>query len=151
MVAYSALYQDIQDWSENDDSEFTDEINTFILLAEERIFRDCPFLPNFRSSNTGNLVSGTSTLTMPTGVRTIRSFSITVSGSEFFLQQRLDSYLQDCYQNSSKTGIPKFYAWQTDTSLLLGPTPNSAYAYIVLAQERLGYHLMPKMCYGLLL
>ena len=104
MSTYASLTQDVQDFAENDDTEFTQEIDGFILRAEERLFREAPFLPAFRAENTGTLSASTATLTMPTGKRTIRSFSITVSSSQVFLQQRTDTYLQDMYPNSSTTG-----------------------------------------------
>ena len=123
MSTYATLTQDIKDFAENDDTEFTAKIDTFIANSESRLFRDAPFLPAFRASNTGSLSSGTATLAMPTGVRTIRSVSITVSGvhdEDVFLQQGLDSYLRDVYP---------------DSSLLFGPTPNNTYAFEVLSNE----------------
>jgi len=135
MSTYSSLTQDIQDFAENDDTEFTSKIDTFIVNAESRLFREAPFLPAFRASNTGSLSSGTATLAMPAGVRTIRSVSITVSSSDVFLQQRLDSYLRDMFPASATTGEPKYYAVQSDSSLLFGPTPDSSYAFEVLSNE----------------
>ena len=135
MSTYATLTQDIQDFAENDDTEFTTKIDTFIVNSESRLFRDAPFLPAFRASNTGSLSSGTATLAMPAGVRTIRSVSITVSSSDVFLQQRLDSYLRDMYPASATTSQPKYYAVQSDSSLLFGPTPNSTYAFEVLSNE----------------
>tara|TARA_R110002073_G_scaffold38631_1_gene110629 strand:- start:18 stop:635 length:618 start_codon:yes stop_codon:yes gene_type:complete len=135
MSTYASLTQDIQDFAENDDTEFTTKIDTFIANSESRLFRDAPFLPAFRASNTGSLSSGTATLTMPAGVRTIRSVSITVSSSDVFLQQRLDSYLRDMYPASATTGQPKYYAVQSDSSLLFGPTPNSTYAFEILSNK----------------
>ena len=135
MSTYASLTQDIQDFAENDDSEFTGEIDGFILRAEEKLFREAAFLPVFRAENTGTLSASTATLTMPSGKRTIRSFSITVSSSEVFLQQRTDTYLQDMYPNSSTTGQPKYYAEKDASTLLLGPTPNSNYAYTIRARE----------------
>jgi hypothetical protein len=136
MSTYASLTQDIQDFAENDDTEFTTEIDGFILRAEERIFRETPFLPVFRAENTGTLTASTSTLTMPSGKRTIRSFSITVSSSEVFLQQRLDSYLKDVYSNAATEGQPKYYAEKDDTTLLVGPTPDSNYSYTIWAHEQ---------------
>jgi len=135
MSTYASLTQDIKDFAENDDTEFSTKIDTFIANAESRLFRDAPFLYAFKTSNTGSLSSGTATLAMPAGVRTIRSVSITVSSSDVFLQQRLGSYIRDMFPTSATTGQPKYYAIQSDTSLLFGPTPNNTYAFEVLAQE----------------
>ena len=39
-MTYSTLTQDIKDWMENDGTEFSNETDNFISLAEQRISRD---------------------------------------------------------------------------------------------------------------
>ena len=39
-MTYSTLTQDIKDWMENDGTEFSNETDNFIGLAEQRIVRD---------------------------------------------------------------------------------------------------------------
>ena len=135
MSTYASLTQDLQDWSENDDTEFTSETDNIIALAEERIYSDVPLHPAFKATNTGSLVAGTSTLTVPTGIRSIRSFAITVSSMEVFLEQRTDMYLEDYWPNSTQRDIPKFYTRQSEIVLKMAPTPISAFAYTVNAYE----------------
>ena len=132
MTTYAILYQDIQDWSENDDSECADELDTIIGLAEERIFREAPFIPAARGQDTGNCVSSTEEITLGATTRSIRSISVTVSGSEVVLHQRLDSFIRD-YNPAGATGVPKYYAQEDDNTIILAPIPNSTYAYTIYA------------------
>ena len=39
-MTYASLTQDIKDWMENDGTEFSNETDNFIGLAEQRIVRD---------------------------------------------------------------------------------------------------------------
>jgi len=136
MVTYTTLTQDIQDWTENDDSEFTNEIPVLIALTEERIFRDAPFLPIFKGTDTGNTVSGTETITLDSTTRTIRALSITVSSAQVILHQRMDSYLRDYAPNTSTTGQPKLYARSSETAVILAPVPDAIYPYTFLVTKQ---------------
>jgi len=129
MSTYASLTQDLQDWAENDDTEFTNETDNFIAFAESRIFRDAPFLPIYKGTDTGTMVSGTESITLTNTTRTIRSMTITVSASFVTLHQRLDSYLRDYAPATATTGIPKYYARTNETTVIVAPTPNSTYAY----------------------
>jgi len=131
MVTYANLLLQIQSETENDDSEFVTANDDFLDRAEDRIFRDAPLLPFFKAESTGNLVSGTATLSVPSGMRVARAFSITVSGEEKYLKHRTDSYLEDYWPNSSMTDIPVFYTRQSDSSFKMAPTPDAAYAYTI--------------------
>jgi hypothetical protein len=39
-MTYATLTQDLKDWMENDGTEFSNETDNFISLAEQRIARD---------------------------------------------------------------------------------------------------------------
>ena len=129
MTTYTILLQDAQDYTEDDGSEFVAEIPTLITMAEERIFRDAPIHPIYHIETTGNLVDGTATFTPPTTIRRIRSLHITVSAAEVALESRLDSFILDYAPTLTTKAQPKFFAWNEEASILLGPTPDSAYAY----------------------
>jgi hypothetical protein len=136
MSTYASLTQDIQDWTENDDTEFTDETDNFIAFAEERIFRDAPFLPIFKGTDTGTMSSSTESITIATTTRTIRSMTITVSSSEVTLHQRLDSYLRDYAPATATTGTPKYYARTNETTVIVAPVPDSNYAYTLTVTKQ---------------
>ena len=119
----------LQSWFEDDGAEFEAALPQIIELEELRIFKDAPNLQAHRTTATGNLVNGTATITVPTNLRVVRGFGITVSGAQVFLERKVDSYLYDKYPTATSTAQPKFYAESNETTLLLGPTPNDTYAY----------------------
>lgn len=135
MASYSDIVTFIQNYHEDDSAELSTEIPNLISLAEDRIFNDVPKLISFRSTETGSLSIGVNTLELAaTLAREIRDFSILDGTNTEFLRARREDYLRHYWTNTSTTGRPAFYAMQSaaDTgklTLILAPTPDSAYAY----------------------
>jgi hypothetical protein len=134
MSTYAEIVSILQQWNEDDSTEFSNSIPDIIARTEDRIFRSVPQILDHRNSETGTFTSGTNTIrTTATDVRGIRYLYITVSSNNVFLEQRKDEYLQDYWLNSSTTSQPKYYAIDTaatnGTTLLLAPTPDSNYSY----------------------
>jgi len=132
---YSSLVSQIQNFTEDDSTELSNEINNIIIQAEEMIFQRLPSLPCFRQQSTGNLVIGTSDYTVA-NARMIRQFMITNSSSNrLFLDHRVDSYLTDMHPNSSTTGEPTMYTTKSagtlGTVVTLAPTPSATLAFQV--------------------
>ena len=107
---YSSLVSQIKNFTEDDSTEFSDEINNIILQTEEMIFQRLPSLPCFRQSATGNLSIGTA-------------------------DHRVESYLTDMHPNSSTTGQPTMYATKSASTsgiiVTLAPTPSATLAFQV--------------------
>ena len=109
-MSYTTLKTKIQNFIENDGSEFVASIDDIIAQAESMVFQRLPNLPCFRNTFTGTLITNTSDYTIA-NARMIRQFSITNSSSNrLFLDHRVDSYLTDMHPNSSTTGEPTMYA-----------------------------------------
>ena len=51
-MTYATLTQDLKDWMENDGTEFSNETDNFISLAEQRISRDIEPYAFHESANT---------------------------------------------------------------------------------------------------
>lgn len=126
---YSTVVSSVQSWFEDDGAEFLAAIPQLIELGERRVFKDAPNLLANRTTATGNLVSGTATITVPTGLRVIRGLSITVSNAQVFLERRIDSWLYDKYTTASTTAQPVYFAESNETTIVFGPTPDDTYAY----------------------
>ena len=126
-MTYSTLTQDIKDWMENDGTEFSNETDNFISLAEQRISRDIePYA--FHESATSSFNSGDRFVSKPTDAKVIFHFIWLNSDSKrIFLEQRTDEFIYDYWPTSSTTGSPKYWANYSDTALLVAPTPNSSY------------------------
>ena len=131
---YSSLVSQIQNFSEDDSTELSNEINNIIIQAEEMIFQRLPSLPCFRQQSTGNLVIGTADYTVATA-RMIRQVSVTSSSNVSFLNHKIDSYLRDFHPNSSTTGTPIMYSTKDSGTggivITLAPTPSATLAYQV--------------------
>ena len=132
---YSSLVSQIQNFTEDDSTELSNEINNIILQTEEMIFQRLPSLPCFRQRSTGSLSIGTADYTVA-NARMIRQFAITDgSSNKIFLDHRVDSYLTDMHPNSSSTGQPTMYATKTATTsgitVTLAPTPSATLAFQV--------------------
>ena len=133
MSTYAEIVSILQNWNEDDSTEFSNVIPDIISRAEDRIFRIVPALIDHRTLETGNLVSGNELVTTSaTDIRGIRYIYLTVNTVKTFLEQRTDEYLED-YWISGNRGLPKYYALHTattsGTTFLLAPTPDTTYAY----------------------
>ena len=133
MSTYAEVLALLQDWNEDDSSEFSSAIPDIIARGEDRVFHSIPGLLNYRTSETGTMTSGNNSFTTTaTDIRAIRYLYMTISNVKTFLEQRTDEYIED-YWISTNTGTPKFYALQTattsGTTFLVGPIPNTNFSY----------------------
>ena len=133
MSTYAEVTSILQNWNEDDSTEFSASIPDIIARAEDRVFRTVPGLLDHRTLETGNVSSGNSLFTTTaTDIRGIRYLYLTISNVKTFLEERKDEYIED-YWTSTNTGTPKYYALHTattsGTTFLLAPIPNTAFAY----------------------
>lgn len=127
-MTYTELVQAIKDMSsENDDVLFIDNIPVFVQNAEKRIYQAVK-LPNFRKNVTSNLVSGNRYLTTPTDYLIPWELAVIVNDEYEYLLLKDVSYIRGMYPNPNDTTVPKVYAQFDDNTILLGPTPDSAYS-----------------------
>ena len=117
----------IQNYTENTETTFVSTINTFIISAEERIFKAVD-LEIFRKNATASMTLGNQFLAMPTDYLASFSMAITNSSSKEFLLQKEVHFLQEFNPNSSTTGVPKYYAIFDKDNFIISPTPNAAYS-----------------------
>ena len=133
---YSELVGAIKAYTENDFPDTagsggltsTEQINTFIEQAEQRIFNTVQLL-DLRKNVTGNVTSGNKYLTVPSDW--LANFSMAVidaSGNYNYLLDKDVNFIREAYPNPNDTGIPAYYAFFDENSYILGPTPDSNYA-----------------------
>jgi hypothetical protein len=123
---YDQLKTAIQDYTENTETTFVNQLDTFIKNAEERIFTEVQ-LSLFRKNVSGVLTSGSEFLTLPTDYLAAYSVSIVNSSSQEFLLRKNVTFIQEVNPNSDTTGVPKFYSQFDLTNLIVAPTPDSNY------------------------
>ena len=124
----TTLKQSIQDWTENDETTFVNELDFFIKNAEERILKVVN-LDYFRKNVTGGLTSGNKFLQKPTDY--LASFSLSFvnsSNQNVFLLQKDVNYIQEFTPNPTTTGSPRFYSSFDVDNFIVAPTPDSNYS-----------------------
>ena len=121
---YTSLKTNIQDICE---TTFTDdELALFTQQAEQKIYNTVQ-IPALRKNQTGSLTSSNKYLTLPTDFIWSYSLAIVSSSEYIYLLNKDVNFIREAYPNPATTGVPKHYAYFTDTSLIVGPTPNAAF------------------------
>ena len=125
-MTYSSLTQDLKDWMENDGTEFSNETDNFIGLAEQRIVRDVD--PQaFTKSAFSSFNVNDRFVTKPTDALIIKHLLYLDSNSKrYFLELRTDEFIYDYWPTATTTGTPKYWANYKDTEILVAPTPSAA-------------------------
>ena len=117
----------IQDYTDNSETTFVNNIPNFVKASEEKILKSVD-LDYFRKNVTSALTASDAFLTVPADYLASFSLQITTSGSESFLLQKDVNFLREYTPASTTTGLPKDYARFDEDNFILAPTPNSNYA-----------------------
>jgi hypothetical protein len=123
---YTELKANIQDICE---TSFTDDqLAMFTEQSEQKIYNTVQ-IPALRKSFSGSATASNAYFTTPSDFLWAYSLSVTNgSGDSVFLLNKDVNFIREAYPSSSATGLPKHYAYYSDTSFILGPTPDSNYA-----------------------
>ena len=123
---FTTLKTAIQDYTQNSETTFVNNLSRFIINAEERIFKEVQ-LDVFRKNVNGAISSGNKFLTKPTDYLSTFSLSILNNSENVFLLRKHPTFLQDYTPDPSTTGVPQYYADFDETTFLLAPTPSSGF------------------------
>lgn len=123
---FTTLKQAIQDYTQNEETTFVNNLSVIITQAEDRILKSVQ-LPDFRKNSTGVMTSGNQYLSAPSDFLSPYSLAVNNTGYEYLLFKDAN-FIREAYPQSSVQGTPKFYGIFTDASFILGPTPDSNYA-----------------------
>jgi hypothetical protein len=86
-------------------------------------------IPALRKNVTGSLTASVKYLTLPTDFLYAYSLAVVeASGAYRYLLDKDVNYIREAYPTPTSTGTPKMYAIFDKDSLILGPTPDAAYA-----------------------
>lgn len=130
---YGEFKTAVQQYVENYETPFTDNLPTFIRSAEQRIYNSVN-LPATRKTATGTLTQGVGTIDLtglPDPFLAPISLKITVSGLPVYLLNKELDYLQEMYPASTEAQ-PTLYAQVDETQLIVRPIPNSGYTYALI-------------------
>ena len=124
---YAELVAAIQSYTENQYS--TTDINTFIQNAEQRIYNTVQ-LPDLRKNVTGNMTSGNKYFSLPSDWLSTFSIAVINANNEYtYLLNKDVNFIRESFPDTDSPfyGVPQYYAIFSDTSMLLGPTPDANY------------------------
>lgn len=140
---YQELFKIIKSYTENDfpNQDWTDtagsgtatltgteQINTFIQQAEQRIYNSVQ-LPLDRKNVVGSTTANNKYLNFPSGWLAVFSLAVIdpATGAQTYLLNKDVEYIRECYPTPTATGTPKYYAVFDNTTFILGPTPDGSY------------------------
>ena len=135
-MTYPELRAIIQTYSQDFEASFVENIDTFIELAESRILLRVR-LPRFRKDVTATMIAAQQLLATPSDFLAPDSFSVVTSAGLVFPINKDSEFLDECYPDPTKTGVPRFYCYLNESSLKFGPAPDKAYP------ANLGYFYQP--------
>ena len=130
---YTELVTQVSDYCEN--SFPTDNMNTFIRQAEQRIYNTAQ-PANLRKNVTGSLFGNNKYLSAPDDFLSVYSLAVYPAdgGDYLYLLNKDVNFIREAYPNPSSTGKPKHYAIfgpqssnANELSFIVGPTPDAAY------------------------
>jgi hypothetical protein len=122
-------------------SDGTEQINTFITQAEERIYNTVQ-IPPLRKNVTGLTTIGNQYLSCPLDFMSVFSMAVIEdyqgpNENYTYLLNKDVNFIRASYPNSSSTGLPLYYALfgptvnagviSDELSFILGPTPDLIY------------------------
>lgn len=124
---YAQLKQAIQDYTENDETSFVNNLPLFIRQAEERILKGVQ-LNLFRKNATASTTASNKYLACPTDFLAPYSLSLAgADGDKYFIEFKDVSFIQTYTPDSTTTGTPRYYSQFDVDNFILGPTPDTTY------------------------
>jgi len=125
---YATLKTAIQDYMENDETTFANNLDVFIKDIEEDILKNVELL-SYRKNVTGTAASGTPYLGMPSDYLSAFSLAVISSSIYYYLLLKHPSFMRDYTPNASTTGRPKYYAQFDNDTFIIAPTPDENYTF----------------------
>ena len=124
---YDSLKQAIQDYTENSETTFVNNLPVFTRAAEERILKNVQ-LNLFMRNQVGTMTTNNQYLGAPSDFLAPFSITVTVSGKKQFLEFKDLSFIEEFNPDYTVTGVPRYYAQFDVGNFIVAPTPNQDYA-----------------------
>mgnify|MGYP003625196827 CR=1 FL=1 len=126
---YSTLKTAIQDYLDNTETTFVNNLDTFIQTTEERILKAVQ-LPVFRKNVTGAAAQGNTYLAVPSDF--LSPFSLALidgSGAYSYLLLKHVSWIRDYTPIPTTQGDPLFYGQFDENTFILAPAPSTNFTF----------------------
>ncbi len=140
-MTYQELVVAIQEYTENYEQTFVDNIPLFLRQTETRVYNTVQ-IPALRSNKTGVLSANNKYLPAPRDFLSVYSLAVienygTATEVYHYLLNKDVNYIREAYPTPADTGLPQYYAIfgpavtanvaTDELTFILGPTPNAAY------------------------
>ena len=126
---YVRLRAAIQEYSEDFEASFVDNVDIFIRLAESRILLRVR-LPNFRKDVTGSILLGENLIASPSDFLAPDAMVLTEAGQPIprrsILLNKDPEFLRE-YCSPDTLGLPRFYSMVNERSLVVAPGADADY------------------------
>ena len=131
-LTYSQLVTQIRNYTEVDSNGLSDStLSVVVQNAENRIYRELN-IDAFRLYASAVTTAGTTTISVPSGLRNIRYVEMISPNGEFSTLEQKDSSFMSEFNNlpgnSTYYAKPRYYANFNETTWFVAPTPNTTYA-----------------------
>jgi len=125
-VNYTELKTNIQDICEQ---TFTDDQLAMFTKQAEQLIYSMVDLPAMRTNQTGTTTINNKYLTMPSNILYVYSLAVIDTSSNYhYLLNKDVSFIREAYPVAATGGLPVHYGIFGQTTFILGPTPDAAYA-----------------------
>jgi len=125
---YDQLKTAIQNYTQNEETSFVDNLPLFIRIAEERILKNVQ-LTLFRKNATAAMTVNNQYLAAPSDFLAPFSLSFTDAvNDKYFLEYKDVNFIQEFNPDDTTVGAPRYYAFFDINNFIIGPTPNGSYA-----------------------
>ena len=130
-IAYSDFLTQVRNYTEVDSNVLTDTIIGQFLRNVELNIAGAVDYDDTRKYATSSFTANKRYLVTPADfliIRSLQVFSTTdQSGERSFMEKRDTSFITE-FNGSGATGLPRFYANWDESTIVVAPTPNIAYA-----------------------
>jgi len=121
------LITNIIAYAENDEQTFVDTIPAFVRQAERRVFNTVQH-PAMRTSESMLMSVGVDTVALPSDHLWTYAVAILHEGVQYPLLPKDQSFIREAYPAAGRRAMPKVYAHTDDGQMMVGPSPDQAYA-----------------------
>jgi hypothetical protein len=131
-LTYSQLVTQIRNYTEVDSNGLSDStVSIIVQNTENRIYRELN-IDAFRLYASAVTTAGTTTISVPSGLRNIRYVEMISPDGEFSTLEQKDSSYMGEFNNlpnsSTYYGKPRVWANWNENTWFVAPTPNTTYA-----------------------
>ena len=125
-ITYSNFLTQVRNYTEVDSSVLSDTIlDQFIRNIELDIAGKVDY-DDLRKNSTSTFTASNRYVSLPADCLIMRSVQVINGSTRTFLEKRDTSFISE-YNSSGSTGEPKYWANWDDFTILVAPTPDSAY------------------------